>query len=521
MDAPLELLELMVCTKGSMRRTAFLLLIILCFTLMSPVRGEEAPAALKSETFDRDPGWEELNNHIEKAAKTVAQDFGYRDSNIAGSAKGEIGGTVWRSATTASYGEAIERKTLSDRLSASGTFAITASSGSSGVFFGFFKSEASDSGRQNSLGIHVAGQGEGCRLTLQLVTGTNQACGTKITPWVVDKTKARGEGRKVRPPAIKNDGTRYTWKLDYDPDASGGNGAMSFVIRSNSNKPEAFEGKTFTVALPKGYKDQGTMFDRFGLVNGGRPGNSLSIYFDDLEIDGTKFDFGADPNWIGTGNHAKYDPEESGGAHNFGFSEKTNFAGGAPGEIGGILWRSGSYAYYADRIGPLSLNDRLEASGKVILEVGPPDSGMYFGWFNSAEKEMSPAQAGQFLGVKIGGPTRIGHYFAPAYATTQDKLPEQGDLEQPPTIAVERGTGPVLVPRKVFEWKVVYDPSANGGKGEIEVTLGDESVKLPLKDGDKAKGAQFDRFGLFTNHRGGSFVKIYFDDFHYTASATR
>jgi len=122
------------------------------------------------------------------------------------------------------------------------------------------------------------------------------------------------------------------------------------------------------------------------LVNGGRPGNSLSIFFDDLEVDGTKFDFAADPNWVGAGNHAKYEPEESGGAHNFGFSEKTNFAGGAAGEVGGIMWRSGVYGYYADRVGPLSMNDRLEASGKVMLDVAPPDSGMYFGWFNSAEK---------------------------------------------------------------------------------------------------------------------------------------
>jgi len=123
--------------------------------------------------------------------------------------------------------------------------------------------------------------------------------------------------------------------------------------------------------------------------------------------------------------------------------------------------------------------------------------------------------------VKIGGPTRVGHYFAPAYAVTQDKLPPQGDLEQPRTIAVERGTGPVLVPRKTFDWKLVYDPTANGGKGAIEVTLADQSVALPLKDGDKAKGADFDRFGIFTNHRGGSFVKIYFDDLHYTAAGTR
>jgi hypothetical protein len=40
---------------------------------------------------------------------------------------------------------------------------------------------------------------------------------------------------------------------------------------------------------------------------------------------------------------------------------------------------------------------------------------------------------------------------------------------------------------------------------------------MPLKAGDESKGATFDHFGLFTTHRGGSYVKIYFDDLQYTA----
>jgi hypothetical protein len=72
------------------------------------------------------------------------------------------------------------------------------------------------------------------------------------------------------------------------------------------------------------------------------------------------------------------------------------------------------------------------------------------------------------------------------------------------------------VPQKAFKWTLVYDPAGNGGKGVIEGTLGNESVRLALKDGDKAKGATFDRFGLFTTHRGGSFVRIFFDDMTYT-----
>src|SRR6185312_7119492 len=110
----------------------------------------------------------------------------------------------------------------------------------------------------------------------------------------------------------------------------------------------------------------------------------------------------------------------------------------SPGELGGLMWRSGLYAYYADRVGPLSLDHRLEASGKVVLNVGPPDSGIYFGWFNGAEKKFSPTQAGNFVGVKVGGPTKVGHYFLPAYATARprgSKMERQG--QHPANVSVD------------------------------------------------------------------------------------
>jgi hypothetical protein len=297
---------------------------------------------------------------------------------------------------------------------------------------------------------------------------------------------------------------------------------MRFTILSNREKhDDSFEGKTFEVNLPKGYKSHGTTFDRFGLCNSLRPGNPMTIAFDDLEYDGKTADFSKDPGWVGVGNDASYEQRNEGGAHDFGFSAQTNFAGGASaGELGGTIWRSGVYGWYADRVGPLSMNDRLEASGQVVLNVGPPDSGMNIGWFNSADKQLAPTQAGQFVGVRIGGPTRVGHYFVPAYATVQTKPPKPtGTREHPANIAVEKGSGPVLLPQKIFDWKLVYDPAGAGGKGTIEATLGEDSVTLELKPGDKAKGATFDRFGLFTTHRGGNFVKIYFDDIKYTASA--
>jgi hypothetical protein len=494
---------------------------IVIVVLILGVTGGVAESTLKTEPFDKDPGWEGFQNQLDTTNKpkkrglAVKQSFGYGATNFAGKEAGEMGGVIQRSLTRAYYADAVSPKTLDDKLGASGSFAITATSGSSGVFFGWFNSDEGGSAHENTLGFHLAGQGAGARLTLRLVTGDNQACGTKVTEWIKGKNVVRST-----PPSIKNDGTRYTFTQSYDPNAAGGNGQMRFTIKSNSDKPDpTFEGKTFTVDLPKGYKQQHTTFDRFGVANSLKGGNPMTIYFDDLEYDGKKQDFSKDPGWASSGNQASFEDREQGGMHDFGFSPDTHFAGGTPGEIGGLMWRSGSYAYYADRVGPLSLNDRLEASGKVMLKSSSQDCGMYFGWFNSADKDNSPVQAGNFLGVKVGGPTHVGHYFVPAYATAKETpIARRGVENHPLNVAIERRQGPIIEPGKIYDWKLLYDPDANDGKGQIQVTLGGESVSLPLREGDKAKGADFDRFGLFTNHIGGSFVKIYFDDLTYTAT---
>ena len=89
---------------------------------------------------------------------------------------------------------------------------------------------------------------------------------------------------------------------------------MQLTIRSNSKKPQEFEGKTFTVALPRGYRDQGTAFDRFGMLNKPKAGNPMTIYFDDLRYDGKVEDFSQDPGWVAVGNDATFADRERVGA---------------------------------------------------------------------------------------------------------------------------------------------------------------------------------------------------------------
>jgi hypothetical protein len=499
-------------------KRVFLLLAACCF-LCGYLDGAEAPSSgtLKTEHFDRDPGWEGYNNRIvPKKVRLVKQDFGYSATHFAGKDAGEMGGRIQRSATPASYAAPLTPpRTLEDKLSASGSFAVTGSGGSAGVFFGFFNShQPGGSGRPiGSLGLDFDFEGKGGRLAVRLITGGNQSCGTFITPFLPGK---------FRPTPIKNDGTRYHWTLEYDPQGADGRGRFTFTIGSDTHTtqdygalPERFEREaqarfphttTFAVDLPPGLKQEGATFDRFGLHNMMKSGGTATMYFDDLHFDGQTQEFPQDPGWIGAGNRSAFEERAQVGAHDFGLSAKTSFAGGAPGEIGGILWRCGTYAYYADVVGPLDLHQRLEARGKVILVTAGPDSDIYLGWFNHAARDKDPAEVGHFVGLHVGGPTRIGHYFIPAFTTAKGT---RGRVKQ----------GPVLVPGKAFAWSLVYDPAANEGNGAMCVTLGAESVTLALKPGQKAEGAILDRFGLFNSTTGGQMVKIYLDDLTYTARA--
>jgi hypothetical protein len=457
----------------------------------------EPPATIiKTESFDRDPRWEGHNNRVEpKRVPTITQDFGYSATSHAAKVKGEVGGQITRSTKPASYGLKVS-KTLNDTLSASGTFALTKTTPGGGYFFGWFAAEQEGGGGRpvGSLGFNFDGEHTGGRLACRLITAANKSCGTFITPFVPGK---------YRPTPIKNDGTRYHWSLNYDPAANDGKGRFLVVVTSDA-KTDDWESKTFTIDLPDGYKKDGAAFDRFGFMNMMKTGGSITAYFGDLDLDGQPVDLSKDPGWVGSNNRETHPERDVVGAHDFGFSN-TTFAGGTAGEIGGNLWRSGKYAYYADRVGPLSLDDRLEASGHVILKVGAPDSDMFIGWFGAAQKDKPPTEAGHFLGVHVGGPTRVGHYFNPALTTGKGT---RGKVDK----------GPVIVPGRVYEWSLVYDPSANGGNGEIRVTLGKEAVTLALKPGWKAQGATLDRFGLFTSDIGGQLVRIYFDDLKYSSA---
>jgi hypothetical protein len=452
--------------------------------LARPITFGDQDLVLKTEHFDRDPGWEGFNNRITpNRFPTVKQEFGYSKTTHATKDPGEIGGQVWRSTTPAYYAKQVSRLTLQDKLEASGTFALTASSGGCGLFFGWFNANQPGGGRPiNSLGWFLDGEKAGARLYVCVVTATNRAHGAFVTPFQ--------RGKKVLP--IKPDGTRHKWSMSYDP---ADNGTIRFIL--DNDEP-------VVTTLPVGFKQEGAVFDRFGLMNIHKAGHPLQVYIGDLTYGGKAVDLSHDPEWRGRGNRITYQDRELTGAQGFGFSD-TDYAGGAAGELGGIFWRAKKpFAYYADKVGSLSLDDPLSASGRIAFRVGAPDSAMCIGWFNSSSKESEPSDFRNVVGICLEGPSRIGHYFRPIYATGKGS---KGDLRK----------GPVLIPDgKPHSWGLKYDPKAHGGDGALRLTLDKETITLDLQPGHKADGAQLDRFGVFTVRAGGSHVKVYFDDLEYT-----
>ena len=133
------------------------------------------------------------------------------------------------------------------------------------------------------------------------------------------------------------------------------------------------------------------------------------------------------------------------------------------------------------------------------------DSAVLIGWFNSETYIGAPPS--NFVGIMVEGPSRIGHYFRPVYANSQD----QHEIMK---------SGPVIKPARISHpWRLAYLPDANNGDGQITVTFNDETISLNLKPGVRSGGAVFDRFGMLSFQRGGHFVDIYFDDISYTVQS--
>jgi hypothetical protein len=327
-------------------------------------------------------------------------------------------------------------------------------------------------------------------------------------------TKARGTGgggafegdryQTTKTLPFPSDGSTHTWALDYDPHGAAGRGLLIFRC----------DNATYELPLVEGHQQQGATFDRFGIWNVQIGGDVMEVYLDDLRIDGGEESFDADPTWTGDGNHVEYEERIMRPYHDFGYSE-TSHTGGERGEIGGTVFRDERPMYYADRVGPFSLDDELRASGKIVLRSAGADSAVVLGWFGAdakRNKQTSEYEARQtdYVGVIVEGPSQVGHYFRAGYATSTGA----GGAPFDDTLAEKR---PVIYPDgKVHTWSLHYDPTGAAGQGQIAVTFNDATHHLDLNPGERTEGAKLDRFGLFNVQAGGHHVEVFLDDLEYS-----
>lgn len=473
--------------------------------IMGPAGPSRADERTKTETFDRDPGWDGHNNRPKDPPVKIRQDFGFSPTSHAGGRAGEMGGLITPAAEPAAYGRRIEPKTFEDVLTASGTLACM--DGGTHLLLGFFNADTLNEWRTpNTLAIRIGGRGDFFYAYVEYCTRTWRAGGDSPQSFPTAADPKTGKKGLV---GFPSGGKPHRWSIRYDPNGNGGQGAITATV----------DDQTAICHLDEGHKADGAVFNRFGVLNVMKSADGgAEVYLDDVAVNGRTENFDKDPGWEGKDNRRAYETQNVRPRFDFGYSP-TRFAGGAAvGELGGLTFRGdcrypGRMGCYGDRVGPLTLERPLRASGKVAMRRGVSDSTTILGFFHSQDSMRSnPSQSDAIpecvAGIAIEGPSSEGFYFYPVYRA------KGGD---------GRSTRVRDCPRirpdgAAHDWAWAYDPGGAGGKGRVAVTLDGRSVELDLDAGQKAPGTQFDRFGIVTTWIDGNGQNVYFDDVTYTAS---
>ncbi|MBI5383511.1 MAG: hypothetical protein HZA90_02360 [Verrucomicrobia bacterium] len=230
----------------------------------------------KSFAFDQDPRWDQRNNRRTYETKDTRPrfDFGWSLTHLAGGkAAGELGGLIFRGDCRephrlAAYGDRLARLTLNDPLHARGRLAMVRGISDSTASIGFYNAASSlrSNPAQNQgipmdyLGVSIEGpSAEGFFFyPVYRVHG--------------DQAKALGwDGGRA--PRLQPDRAVHDWELKYDPAGAGGRGQITVAL----------DDQTCTLDLEPGAKETGASFDRFGICTPWIDGNSVTVFFDDLE----------------------------------------------------------------------------------------------------------------------------------------------------------------------------------------------------------------------------------------------
>ena len=202
-----------------------------------------------------------------------------------------------------------------------------------------------------------------------------------------------------------------------------------------------------------------------------------------------KQSFNKDPGWDGRNNRIARELEPRNVRQDFGYSPLTQHAGGKPGEIGGVIQPAAEPAYYAKPIPVKTLNDRLSASGKLL--VGRGGGNMLFGFFNN--KTLNEWRTPNAIVVRING--RGEFYHAHVEFTSQKWRAAAGIIGRYDPVA-DRNQPREFPFGAVHKWSLEYDPAGNNGSGSIVFTLDGDKALIDLTPGLRRDGATFNHFGL-------------------------
>lgn len=482
------------------------------FTIQ-PAGADQRQAAsdrtIKTETFDRDPGWEGINNRSAQTIEpvTIRQDFGYSSRTVHAGGKpgqpGEIGGFITAAGEAAFYGRPIEVGSLNRPLNASGTMKI--GRGATHLLLGFFNPKTVNEWRTpNTISIRLNGRGDNFFAYVEYCTSKWRA-GGDTTPFPSVTDPATGRWNLLGFPCDES----LPWTLKYDPSGNNGLGVVTASIGTH----------TAVCNLDTTHKQDGATFTHFGILNVMKSAdNGSEVWFDDISINGGPVEmFSRDPKWEGRNNRTTYESRIVRPRFDFGFSD-TNLAGGAAkGELGGLIFR-GDCRYpekmgcYGDRVGPLTLDKPLRASGKIALRRGVSDSTTLFGFYNSKDSMRSNESQKDGLpesvvGIHIEGPSSEGFLFYPVLR------PNGGDSR----FGEYREFPSILPDGLSHDWSFEYDPAGAEGRGRITVSLDGKSHSFDLPPEDKARGTVFDRFGIVSSWIDGNSQDVFWDDVSYTA----
>jgi hypothetical protein len=476
--------------------------------LVSSALGSVLRGGERTERFDQDPGWEGRNNRSSRlAARAIRQDFGfYPDTRHGGGrAVGEIGGVITPAAEPAYYAKPIELKSFRDRLTASGTLACGA--GPVHVLLGFFNAATVSEWRTpNTIALRIQGRGDRFFAYVEYATARWRAGGDEPQPFARVLEPRTG---KAEPRGFAARGAAHSWSLSYDPEAALGRGAIVAMI----------DGESSVCELAPGHKADGATFNRVGILGVAKSADSAGeLWIDDLDYGGVVETFSRDPGWDGLANHRIYDTTNIRPRFDFGFSP-TRFAGGtATGELGGLIFRGDiryveKMACYGDRVGPLSLDEPLRASGTIALRRAVSDSTTLLGFYHAKSSlAVNPSQSSalpeHFLGLAVEGPSREGFFVYPAYRLTGGRQKADDGPDRP-------RIQPDGMPHS---WEFAYSPAAAGGRGRLTLTLDGQATHIDLTDKQNTSGGMFNRFGVITTWIDGNGQSVYFDDLTYTAT---